>query len=75
MAFLRPEVTDMYNNGMNNVDIADQLRGTYRLDRWMRKRKWWWSIWMWGLQVLIVNAYVLHRSAHIVIWKMDKKHP
>ncbi len=37
MAFLRPEVTDMYNNGMNNVDIADQLQGTYRLDRWMRK--------------------------------------
>jgi len=25
MSFLRPEVTVMYNNGMNNVDIADQL--------------------------------------------------
>jgi hypothetical protein len=33
MAFLRPEVTDLYNNGMNNMDIADQLRGTYRFDR------------------------------------------
>jgi hypothetical protein len=29
MSFLRPEVTVMCNNGMNNVDIADQLRGTY----------------------------------------------
>jgi hypothetical protein len=73
MAFLRPEVTDLYNNGMNNVDIADQLRGTYRLDRWMRKRKWWWSIWMWGVQVLLVNAYVLYRTAHSIIWKTDKK--
>jgi hypothetical protein len=73
MSFLRPEVTDMYNNDMNNVDIADQLRGTYRLDRWMRKRKWWWSIWMWGVQVLLVNAYVLYRSAHLLIWKTEKK--
>ena len=73
MAFLRPEVTDLYNNGMNNVDIADQLRGTYRLDRWMRKRKWWWSIWMWGVQVLLVNAYVLYRTAHCIVWKTDKK--
>ena len=73
MAFLRPEVTDLYNNGMNNVDIADQLRGTYRFDRWMRKRKWWWSIWMWGVQVLLVNAYVLYRTAHSIIWKTEKK--
>jgi len=73
MAFLRCEVTDTYNNGMNSVDIADQLRGTYRFDRWMRKRKWWWSIWMWGLQVLLVNAYLLYRSAHIIIWKTERK--
>jgi len=25
MAFLQPEVMDMYNNDMNNVDITDQL--------------------------------------------------
>jgi len=73
MAFLRCEVTDTYNNGMNGVDIADQLRGTYRFDCWMQKRKWWWSIWMWGLQVLLVNAYLLYRSAHIIIWKTERK--
>ncbi len=27
---------------MNGADIADQLRNHYRIDRWMRKRKWWW---------------------------------
>ena len=39
----------------------------------MRKRKWWWSIWMWGVQVLLVNAYVLYKSAHLLIWKTPKK--
>ncbi len=73
MTFLWCKVTDTYNNGMNSVDIADQLRGTYHFDRWMWKRKWWWSIWMRGLQVLLVNTYVLYGSAHINIWKMDKK--
>ncbi len=73
MKFLRPQITDEYNYGMNNVDQADQLRGTYRFDRWMRKRKWWWSIWMWGLQVLLVNAYLLYRSAHIIIWKTERE--
>jgi len=73
MSFLRCEVTDTYNNGMNSVDVADQLRGTYHLDRWMRKRKWWWSVWMWGVEVLLVNAYVLYRTAHLYIWKIEKK--
>jgi len=73
VAFLRPEVTDLYNNGMNNVDIADQLRGTYQFNHWMRKCKWWWSIWMWGVQVLLVNAYVLYWTTYSIIWKTDKK--
>jgi hypothetical protein len=37
MKFLRPHVTDEYNNGMNNVDQVDQLRGTYRFDRWCKR--------------------------------------
>jgi len=69
MKFLRPEVTDQYNHGMNNVDQADQLRGSYRFDRWMRKRKWWWSIWMWGVQVLLTNAYVMYKYTHLRMWK------
>jgi hypothetical protein len=73
MKFLRPEISDTYNNGMNKVDIADQMRGHYRWDKWMRKRKWWWSIWMWAMQVLLVNSYILYRSAYLYIWKKDKK--
>jgi hypothetical protein len=40
MSFLCTEVTDQYNNGMNTVDIVDQIRNTYWIDRWMCKRKW-----------------------------------
>ena len=28
---------------------------------------------MWGMQVLLVNAYVLYRTAHSIIWKTEKK--
>jgi hypothetical protein len=71
--FLRHTMIDDYNNGMNHVDRADQLRGNYRFDHWMRTRKWWWSIWMWGVQVLLTNAYVLYKTANIHIWKTPAK--
>ena len=47
---------------MGSVDIADQLRGVYRLDRFVRNRKWWWSILFWSLGVLLTNAYKLYLS-------------
>jgi hypothetical protein len=58
--FLRLNVNDDYNNDMGHVDVADQLRGNYRMDRWIRQYKWWWSIWIWGFGVLLVNAYVFY---------------
>jgi len=67
--YLRHQLIDDYNNFMNKVDQADQLRSAYRCDHWTRTRKWWWAIWLWGLQVLLVNAYVLYKHAHIYIWK------
>ena len=42
--------------------IADQLRGVYRLDRFVRNKKWWWSILFWYLGVLLTNAYKLYLS-------------
>ena len=46
---------------MNNVDIANQLRGRYRPDMWMRKQKWWWSMFFWGHVIILVNAYVSYK--------------
>jgi hypothetical protein len=65
--FLHCQVINEYNNGMNGVDVVDQLQGSYWIDRWMKKRKWWWSIWMWGVQLLLVNAYILYKSTHLFI--------
>jgi len=58
--FLRVNVNDDYNNKMNAVDVADQLRNQYRMDHWLRNRKWWWSVFMWSLGVLLTNAYVMY---------------
>ena len=57
MKFLRLNVNDEYNFGMGGADVADQLRGSYRFDHWLRNYKWWHSILWWGVQVLLVNSY------------------
>ena len=53
-------IVDDYNMHMNSVDRADQLRGVYRWDTFMRKRKWWWSILFWVMQMLQTNAFVAY---------------
>ena len=55
---LRLAINGLYNMNMNNADIANQLRGSYRPDRWMRKQEWQWLIFFWGHGTLLVNAYV-----------------
>ena len=55
--FLRLNVNDDCNFGMGGADVADQIRGSYRFDHWLRNFKWWHSIFWWGVQVLMVNAY------------------
>ena len=49
-----------YVNSMGHVDVADQLRNTYRFDHWLRNRKWWWSFFFWAIGVILVNSYVLY---------------
>ena len=60
LQFLRMNHIDHYNKTMGNVDIADQLRGVYRLDTWVRNRKWWWSIVFWSLGTMMTNAYIIY---------------
>ena len=67
MSFLHLNINDDYNNSMNGVDIGGQLQGNYHIYKWMRKR-WWWAIWMWGVQVLLVNVYLLYRTSHLRTW-------
>lgn len=70
--FLRLNVIDEYNNNMNSTDIADQLRGVYRPDHWMRNRKWWWAIWIWGIGVAGVNGYRIYEVMYEEQKRLDK---
>ena len=58
--FYRLNIVDEYNTHMNNVDVADQLRGSYRFDHWMRKQKWWWSMFFWCMEMIMTNSYVIY---------------
>ena len=49
MKFHCLNVINMYNFGMGLVDVADKLRMQYRPANLMHNRKWWWSIFIWGL--------------------------
>ena len=60
LKFLRMSNINKYNKEMGNVDLADQLRGTYRLDKSVRNRKWWWSIMFWSIGVCLTNAYIMY---------------
>ena len=59
--FLRLSINYSYNMNMNNVDIADQLRGSYRPDRWMQNMKWWWSMFFWGHGTMLVNIFLTYK--------------
>ena len=60
--FHRPNVNNDYNFGMGGADIADQIRGLYQFDHWLRNYKWWHSIFWWGVQVLMVNSYYCYKT-------------
>jgi hypothetical protein len=72
MPYHRLNIIDTYNYNMNNVDISDQLRGVYRWDHWMRKRKWWWAIMFWCLQVMTTNAFIAYKK-YMTLLKVKKQ--
>ena len=62
MPFFLLNLIHDYNIGMNAIYLADQIRNTYCWYLFMRKRKWWWSIMMWCLQMLLANSYILYKK-------------
>ena len=62
----RVYVIDDCNHFMGNVDIDDQLRGSYRFHHLMRNMKWWWSMLFWEFQLILTNSYMLYRKFYII---------
>ena len=57
---------------MNSVDVSDHLFNSYNFQHWMRNRKWWWMLFVWGFGVMLVNAYRLYETDNIIIWPKKK---
>ena len=55
--FLRWNLSDEYNFEMNDNDVADQYRLVYRMQQLQQNYKWWWALWLWGMEASIVNAF------------------
>ena len=74
LKFLCLNIITDYNHDMGGVDIANQLQNYYSFDHWMRKRKWWRSIFFWALGVLLVNTYVAHKTSMVSTGKQPMSH-
>lgn len=46
---------------MGGVDRADQLASTYCFLR--KALKWWWKLFLMGLEIRVINSYILYKSA------------
>ena len=73
MEYHRTNIQDEYNYGMNKIDLGDQLRNYYRMDRWKRQFKWWFALWMWGFEVSLVNAYITYTKMSTNLYKIEKR--
>ena len=60
-AMKKPDVVDVYNGGMNGVDVNDQYRSYYPPGTTSRK---WWKYLLWFfVNLSMVNAYILEKLA------------
>ena len=56
----KPAVVNAYNHSMNGVDTSDQLTVFYSFVR--KTRKWWRKLFLYLLEVALVNSYLIYRQ-------------
>jgi hypothetical protein len=61
-----------YNDNMNGVDLADQLRGSFNPQ--IRTRKWWHRFFWWSVTTAISNAYIMYKT-HLATLNATTPHP
>ncbi|CAK9833061.1 PiggyBac transposable element-derived protein 4 [Anthophora retusa] len=67
----KPSIIAEYNKNMGGVDLADQYTSTYCFLR--KTLKWWRKLFFWGLEVSIINAYVLYKACPNTTKKLSHK--
>ena len=61
MFISRPRVYSSHISGMGGVDLLDEATNKYRIT--IRGKKWWWVLFTHMLNVTMVNAWNIHRTA------------
>ncbi|KAG5884925.1 hypothetical protein JTB14_001883 [Gonioctena quinquepunctata] len=56
----RPSLITEYNRFMGGTDLLDENTARYRIS--IRRKKWWWAIFTWLLDVSVVNAWNIYRQ-------------
>lgn len=56
----QPNVVAQYNHCMGGTDRMDQNIGNYRCS--IRSKKWWWPLFIFGLEAAVQNAWQLYRE-------------
>lgn len=56
----QPRIICEYNRCMGGTDLMDQHISRYRVS--VRRKKWWWSIFTWLLDVATVNAWTIRKN-------------
>ena len=69
---LVPEMIEAYNSKMGGVDLVDNMVACYRVP--YRKKKWWFNIYVWSLNVSAVNAWRLRNRVNMYFFsqKLNK---
>lgn len=57
----RPFAIGQYNSNMGGTDLMDENLARYQIS--IRSKKWWWPIFIWYIDVMINNAWQLHKKA------------
>ena len=52
--FLRFNMSNEYNFEVNDNDVVDQYILVYRMHRFQLNQKWWWALWLWAMELLLV---------------------
>ncbi|KAG5869301.1 hypothetical protein JTB14_000925 [Gonioctena quinquepunctata] len=56
----RPSLITEYDRFMGGIDLLNENTARYRMS--IRRKKWWWAIFTWLLDVSVVNAWNIYRQ-------------